>query len=145
MNFKRFTVPILFTAVLGACQTQTVPVSSHALPEDPITISVEQRRRAWIPGSAQGLSVHLGDISRGQVMLSIRDSEKHIVVDGRSVRRGDVVAFEMDTRRHYLQVMELHSHLFDADLAELRISTEKPDPLPPKTPKEPVEKASNKN
>lgn len=75
-------------------------------------------------------------------MLSMQDSEKHIVVDGRSVRRGDVVAFEMGARRHYLQVMELHNHLFDADLAELRISTKRPDPLPAK---EPVEKASKQN
>lgn len=75
-------------------------------------------------------------------MLSIQDREQHFVVDGRSVRRGDVVAFAMGGRWHYLQVMELHNHLFDTDLAELRISTRKPDPLPAK---EPAKKASEKN
>ena len=140
MKLERFSTAMLFSAVLGACQT--APVSVHVLPEDPITISVEQRESEYIPGSAQRLWVSLGDITRGQVMLSIQDSETHAVVDGRSVRRGDVVEFEMGTRRHYLQVVELHNHLFDADLAELRISTEKPGPLPPK---KAARKAAKKN
>ena len=107
MSLKPFSIPILilFITVLAACQT--APVTVPTLPEDPITISVEQSESEWIPGSAQGLSVHLGDISHGQVMLSIQDSENHVVVDGRSLRRGDVVAFEMGTRRHYFQLMEL--------------------------------------
>lgn len=105
-------------------------LSTHALPQDPISISLEQRKKAWIPGSEQSLSVHLGDITRGQFMLSMQDSKYNIVVDARSVRRGDIVTFEMGAKRHYLQVLEIHNHLFDADLAVLRISRKKPDPLP---------------
>lgn len=111
-----------------ACQQ--VPLR-QALPEDPVTIAVHQRRSAAVPGSGQALFVRLGDITGGQVMLGIEGPEGQSVVDARSVRYGDVVRFDLSGEEHYLQVLKLHNMLFDNDFAELRLSATLPEPLPP--------------
>ena len=81
---------LLVAALLTGCQTV-----HSVLPQDPITISVEQRGRAAIPGSTQSLFVCLGDITRGQMMLSLENKKGDTIVDARSVRYGDIVAFEL--------------------------------------------------
>ena len=133
---------LLVAALLTGCQT----VHHSVLPQDPITISVEQRGRAAIPGSTQSLFVCLGDITRGQMMLSLENKKGDTIVDACSVRYGDIVAFELGELRHYLQVVKVHNHLFDTDLAEIRISSAEPGPLPPQgEEKEGEQKKGDKN
>ena len=103
------------------------PAPALALPQDPITVSVHQRTREAIPGSQGTIYVRLDDITVGQVMLSMENARGDTILDGRSVRDGDVLEFQMGDRRHYLQVVKLYNLLFGGDVAELRVSTTKPD------------------
>ena len=137
---------LLLSAVLVACgestseasagtspvtppeQRSESPSPAFTLPEDPITISVHQRTKGAIPGSQATRYVRLGDVTGGQVMLSMENARGDTILDARSVKNGDVLEFDMG-QVHYLQVVKLHNLLFDEDFVELRISATKPEPL----------------
>ncbi len=122
---------IEFSPVTPPDQPSEPPSPAFTLPEDPITISVHQRTKEAIPGSQGTLYVRLGDITVGQVMLSMENARGDTILDARSVKKDDVLEFHMGQKRHYLQVAKLHNLLFGGDLTELRISTAKPKPLLP--------------
>jgi hypothetical protein len=90
---------------------------------DPLTITVMQDGNQEIPG-LQGLaSVSIGDITRGQVVLTVADSAGNSLATPKSVREGEVVPFKVKGVRFYLRVANLQNKLLGGDYAEFDISS----------------------
>jgi hypothetical protein len=69
-----------------------VPTAADAaaapLTAEGVRITVKQRSSAWLPGGS--LKLHLDDITGGQVLVSVTDSEGRVIVGPKSVTQGDV-------------------------------------------------------
>ena len=71
----------------------SVPVPSEAdaaampLPPEGVTVTIKQRGNGWLPGGRHKL--HLDDITGGQVMVSVTDSDGRVILGPKSVRKGD--------------------------------------------------------
>jgi hypothetical protein len=80
-----------------------------------------QRRSAAIPGSNDTIHVAIGDITRGQVLLSVGGVDGSVLVGQRSVRPGDRVAFSVGGNAYDLEVVELQNFLTGDDHAVVRV------------------------
>jgi len=96
------------------------------LPEEPVRMTIVQRTAAAVPGSNEQVFVHLGDITGGQVLLEMRGSGGKQVLNLRSVRKGDVIPFELGSETYSLSVVELRNFTTD-DFAVLEISSSRPE------------------
>ncbi len=85
-------------------------------------VTVQQRSDKDIPGSNGRLRVHLGDITRGQVSLTLKRTDGDILVGTTSVRPGDEVPFAFAGHRYRLAVEKLENRLIGTDEAVLRVS-----------------------
>jgi hypothetical protein len=83
---------------------------------------LQQRSATEVPGSSGYLTVHLGDITRGQVGLTLRTADGRRLIDNRSVREGDAYEFNLKARQFTLYVEELDNQLFGPDSATLEVS-----------------------
>lgn len=101
-------------------------------PDEALTLTVMQRRHARIPGSRDWLEVRLGDITMGQVMLSMHDAEDGVVVEPRLVAEHDPVEFALAGESYVLSIDKLRNRLIGDDWAELSLVPKpafKPDPI----------------
>jgi hypothetical protein len=85
-----------------------------ARPEEAACLTVVQRRTREIPGWRGYLRLHLGDITRGQVVIEVHAGSAS-VVRRRSVRPGDRVAFQVGGRSYHLLVASLVNFLIGND------------------------------
>ena len=96
------------------------------LVQDPVRIAVHQHNAAPVPGAKGDILVRLGDITGGQVMLSVERASGDILVEPRSVRDGDVIPFPMGGRTHYVTVIRLANYLVGDDFGEFELSATPP-------------------
>ena len=69
---------LLLCVLLAACggdDDPPAPPPALTLPERGASVTVDQRSTAFVPGSNGRLRVHLGDITRGQVQLSLATAD----------------------------------------------------------------------
>jgi len=92
------------------------------LPNGAARITVAQRSDADVPGSAARLRVHLGDITRGQVELTLAHSDGRTLVATTSVRETDRIPFVFGAQRYHLSVLSLRNRVAGKDTATLEIS-----------------------
>ncbi len=76
-------------------------------PWDRATITLRQRASKALPGSKGYWRLSLGDITNGQVLLSILDGESQPLVDTLSVTTGDAVPFSIGQQDYVLVVEKL--------------------------------------
>jgi len=105
-----------------------------ALPRDPLRLTIIQRTDKVIPGSHRGARIKLGDITQGQVLLSIRGPLGQPIVDTTSVREGDVVPFQCGKNAYYLTVVELRNLVVGDDFAVFDVSSMDPKRAPQSSP-----------
>jgi hypothetical protein len=96
------------------------------LPEDPLRMAMPQRHEEVIPGSHGRLVLGLGDITAGQVLVTIHQKGGDPVLPLRSVKPGDVVPFKVRGQAYYLSVVELRNLLFGPDLGVFELSQRPP-------------------
>jgi len=89
------------------------------LPEGGARLTLVQRHDAEVPGSGGRLRVHIGDITRGQVELTLARADGSTVVAPTSVREGDHLPFRVGETRYDLAVVELKNKLLGDDTATL--------------------------
>jgi hypothetical protein len=82
-------------------------------------VRVVQRRTADVPGSGGRLQVHLGDITRGQVELTVNRTDGGGVLPPQSAAQGDRVGFRFEGRTCRVTVVELTNVLVGDDYAVL--------------------------
>jgi hypothetical protein len=75
------------------------------------------------------LSLELGDVTHGQVHVTLRNAERQTLIDTTAVRRGDSLTFQHGGEEYVLYVRELVNVLIGEDWAELDISRMAPAEL----------------
>ena len=96
------------------------------LPSDPVRLTIVQRQAKAIPGSRGTIKVKLEDITGRQVLLSVRGALGQPILDTVSVRKGDVVDFELGGQRYYLKVIELKNFITGDDFGVFELSSSPP-------------------
>lgn len=102
------------------------------LPNEPVELTVLQRRSKAIPGSENRILLRLGDITAGQVILSVRSDEDEVLLDDTSVKPGEVAKFAVADKVFYVRLRDLTNVLLgDNDFGILEV-------WPPPPPIEPA-------
>ncbi|MHC4937945.1 MAG: DUF5329 family protein [Planctomycetota bacterium] len=91
------------------------------LPEGKARVSAGQRSDTEVPGSDGRLRIHLGDITREQVALTLAHRNGRTLIPATSVRRGDSLPFRIGGERYALVVVELHNKLIGVDFAVIDV------------------------
>lgn len=90
----------------------------------PETVLVVQRTECAIPSTLDApLRVHLGDITGGQVLTTIRTAEGGTVVPLRALRVGDVAEFDWEGERYAVGISRMVNYLIGDDYAEVEFGT----------------------
>jgi len=80
---------------------------SLKLPAEPVELTILQRRSKAIPGSEDRILLQLGDITVGQVLLSVRSDHGKLLLDDTSVEPGEVAKFTVADKTFYIRLREL--------------------------------------
>ncbi len=118
---NKFACLSLALAGLSGCATARLD-----LPADPVQVTVLQRGTKALPGSKDTVKLNLGDITGGQVLLSIEGPGDKTIVDTCSMWPGKVVPFEVAGSRYYLKVVDLRNLAVGDDFGVFEISTTPP-------------------
>ncbi len=102
-------------------------VTKLDLAHGPIRMTIVQRQSKPVPGSKGTIEVEIGDITSGQVLLSIRGVSNTDIVDTVSVEPGDVVPIPIGKNEYYLKVIELRNLIVGHDFGVFEISETPPE------------------
>lgn len=103
--------------------TRSTPIIIHAIPgiltfdEIPESMIIIQRHSEYLPGSNEYLIASLGDITAGQVLLSITTRHRKKLIMQRSVKQGDRIDFEYGGKEYRLALLSLINVLIGDDYA----------------------------
>ncbi len=110
----------LSISILSSCTS--IPEEMVLLPADPVRLAIHEGNEAAIPGSKGQIKIHLGDITGGQVMLSVTKADEEQLVDPYSVRPGEVIQVQLGDEELYIKVVKLHNFLLGDDFGEFEVS-----------------------
>jgi len=97
-----------------------------ALPRDPLQVTIVQRRTKAIPGSDETVTLRVGDITGGQVLVEIAPVDGPPLLDMVSMKPGDLAKFQVGDKTYHLTLAKLQNFLFGDDLAVFEVSTRPP-------------------
>ena len=100
----------------------TAPPPILKLEAGSVSLHVAQRTSTKVPGSGGRLQVHLGDITRGRVPLSLTLDGAPVPLPGKFARAGDFLPFSIGGWHYRLRVVELRNKLIGEDTATITIS-----------------------
>ncbi|MHC4958692.1 MAG: DUF5329 family protein [Planctomycetota bacterium] len=90
-----------------------------AVLELPTRLTLIQRHDADVPGSNGRLRVHIGDITRGQVELTLSHRDGRVLIPATSMTQHDRRRFSFAGRRYGVEIAILRNNLLGDDWAEL--------------------------
>ncbi len=103
---------------------------SLKLPKELVTMTLRQRGRKTIPGSAGRIRIQLDDITGGQVILSISAGKDllnpypdQMLLEEQSVKPGDIVSFMVNDVEYFVRLKELTNVLIGTDIAVLEVAS----------------------
>jgi hypothetical protein len=94
-----------------------VPPARLDLPEGRAELTVVQRFTVPVPGSDGYLLLHIGDITGGQTLLTLKSADGRRLVEGKSVRRDESVRFRLGEHQYELTLKKLVNFLVGDDYA----------------------------
>lgn len=118
-------IRLLLCLLLAACgRDEAAPANppTLALPPEGTRLTVPQRSTAFVPGSDGRVRVRLGDVTRGQVRLTLTDADGTQRIAPTSAKEGDALPFVLGRDRYYVTVVELKNRLVGEDHAVLLFS-----------------------
>ncbi|MHC4549632.1 MAG: DUF5329 family protein [Planctomycetota bacterium] len=115
---RRALIGALLLAGCAGNDVDPTPRAALVLPGGWARVEVAQRSVVAVPGSGGRLQVHLGDITRGQVQLTLSRADGTTPIGTTSVKEGDVLPFSLE-RRYALTVVRLENRLLGEDFAIL--------------------------
>ena len=109
---------------LCGCGAKTDPPSnasaSPPLPT-PARLDMAQRSTEPVTGSDGGLLLTIGDVTGGQVDVSLADAKGATVLAPRSMAPGDTADFDFEGRAYTLRLVDLHNELVGEDTATFAV------------------------
>jgi Family of unknown function (DUF5329) len=110
---------------LAACsRAPPPPPPPFSIEGLPVTMKLEQRSTTSIPGSNERLAITIDDITRDQVMVSIRFAPSETVLGPLSARAGDSHPFECGGSKFRFRVAAFDGSLLGTDFATIVIEDE---------------------
>jgi hypothetical protein len=97
------------------------------LPGNVLSLTVKQRQAVVVPGSRDWLRLSIGDITAGQVMVTVETAEGTPLIPQRSVRQGEHVALVIGEGHYTLTLDKLANLLIGDDWATFSVSALVPD------------------
>jgi hypothetical protein len=86
---------------------------------------IYQKRSAFVPGSGDRLRVYAGDITRGQITLSILSRDKNVpLVPTTRLTENQHIVLPLEEATYVIEVEKLHNYWMDNDYADLSITSE---------------------
>jgi hypothetical protein len=117
----RASVTVAVTPAPAAPAAPNPP--SLNLSSDPLRLTIKQRETRAVPGANDTVLIQLGDITRGQVLLSIVGADGTPILDTTSLREGDGIPFTVKGSGEFtIDLLELHNTLTGDDFAVLSVS-----------------------
>lgn len=98
----------------------------HNLPHQASELTVKQWECQPIPGLDEAVQIQLGDITKGQVLLSLVTKEGQELLPETSVQKNDLVTFLWEEKTYGIRVLELKNLLTGDDFATLSVSLATP-------------------
>ncbi|MBI3468560.1 MAG: hypothetical protein HY000_36625 [Planctomycetes bacterium] len=98
------------------------PAASLDLPEESVEMIVVQREERSIPGSDGSVRIRLGDITEGQVLMSVVTDEEDYLLETTSVSQGDTVQFSVGRQKYAAHIEELRNVLIGDDFAKITVT-----------------------
>ena len=92
------------------------------LPEELVEMTVMQREEKIIPGSDKSVRIRLGDITEGQVLLSVVTADGEYLLQRTSVEQGDELRFDVGKDEFLIRVVELRNILIGDDFAKITVA-----------------------
>jgi len=89
------------------------------LPPEGARLRISQRTTTAVPGSDDRIRVYLGDITRGQVQLTLAEMDGTTLIAPTSVKEGDALPFVVEKGRYVVTVIDLKNRLVGDDEAVL--------------------------
>jgi hypothetical protein len=108
--------------VMPAAATLPKPPKKLKLAGNVVSVLAYQRRSCEVPGSDKALFIELGDITHGQVHVSVRTADYKNVVPPTSLRQGESLALDLGEEQYVLYVRELVNVLIGTDWAVLDLA-----------------------
>jgi len=97
------------------------PPAELGLPADGARITVIQRHTKAIQDTNGYLRLHLGDITAGQVLVTLSTRDETTLVDQESMAEGEVIAFDVGGNRYMLKLVQLTNLLIGDDYAVFQV------------------------
>lgn len=105
------------------------PLVIPAAPSDlkgqdlPAKLTVYQRRSASVPGTNGWLTVQLGDITGGKVMVSLLDAHGSPIRPKALLAEGEALPFSLGQKRYTVRIEKMVNLLVGEDYAELEVAS----------------------
>lgn len=87
----------------------------------PAEFSLQQRATLPLPGSGGKVVITIGDITRGQVLMTLSWASGPPILGARSLRQGDSTSFELSGHLYRIKLVKLDCHLVGQDHASFRL------------------------
>jgi hypothetical protein len=100
------------------------------LPGESVEMVVMQREERSIPGSDGSVRIRLGDITDGQVLLSVGTDDEDKLLERTSVAQGDTVWFSVGKQKYTVHVEELRNILIGDDFAKITVALAREEDTP---------------
>ena len=107
---------VTITPASGVAQT-----SAAIAPTTPAHVTIVQRGEQQLPGTNGAITARIGDITGGQVLLTIEDSAGQFLVNTVSMREGAAQSFTVGKGTFEIQLVELKNFLTSDDFAVFAI------------------------
>ncbi|QDT44091.1 hypothetical protein Pan241w_41970 [Gimesia alba] len=91
------------------------------LPSDSVEMTIIQREERAVPGSDGTVMLRLGDITEGQVLLTVIAADGTVLHKRTSVKQGDQIQFVVGKKQYVLKITEMRNFLLGDDFAKIRI------------------------
>jgi hypothetical protein len=92
-----------------------------SLPSKSVDMTIVQREERAIPGSDGSVRIRLGDITEGQVLLSVVTTDDKYLLETTSVSVGSSVEFSVGKQKYTIRVKELRNFLIGDDFAKISV------------------------
>jgi hypothetical protein len=102
---------------VAVCYSMRVPPKRLDFPWDRATVTIYQRCSRGLPGSHGNLMLHIGDITAGQVLVSVYGETHEPLIDMVSLRQGDTVRLPLAEEEYVLVLDRLVNVLIGRDYA----------------------------
>lgn len=116
-------VVLLVSGRLGDPRLPSETETPFAFPKGGATLKIVQRHDADVPGTGGRVRVHIGDVTHGQVEVSLSRKDGGVLLSPVSMSEHDEQVFSFAGHRYRVEMAELKNLLIGNDYAVLRFSS----------------------